>query len=158
MSETITATFATNSSTGQTVTVTQAPDGTWTGGGLTCGPCAEASAAGYFAMHTLEGDTPPTPLVPTTAQMVAQVTSVPLWQIKIALNRTPNPANPSQTMLAAASAVIAAQSSDIELQIAWTGNPDVTRSSPTLAGIANALGLGAAEIDALYLAASTIEI
>ena len=158
MSETITATFATNSSTGQTVTVTQAPDGTWTGGGLTCGPCAEASAAGYFAMHTLEGDTPPTPLVPTTAQMAAQVTSVPLWKIKIALNRTPNPANPSQTMLAAASAVIAAQSSDIELQIAWTGNPDVTRSSPTLAGIAGALGLGGAEIDALYLAASTVEI
>jgi len=155
MSETITATFATNSSTGQMVTVMQAPDGTWTGGGLTCGPCAEASAAGYFAMHTLEGDTPPTPLVPTTAQMAA---SVPLWKIKIALNRTPNPLNPAQTMLAAASAVIAAQSADIELQIAWTGNPDVTRSSPTLAGIANALGLSAAQVDALYLAASTVEI
>ena len=45
-----------------------------------------------------------------------------------------------------------------QTQIAWTGNPDVTRSSPTLAGIANALGLTPAQVDALYLAASTIEI
>ena len=157
MSET-TATFATNSATGRTVTVTQAANGTWTGGGLVLGPCSEAEATEYFATHTLDGDIAPTPPVPTTAQMAAVIPSVPLWKIKIALNRTPNPANPSQTMLAAASAVIAAQSADIELQIAWAGNPDVTRSSPTLAGIAGALGLGGAEIDALYLAASNVEI
>jgi len=98
MSDTITATFTTNSATGRAVTITQASDDTWTGGGLTVGPCTEAVAAGYFSAHTLDGDTAPAPVIPvvttisalefirrfTTAELAALIAANPLWGYMVA--------------------------------------------------------------------------
>lgn len=74
--------------------------------------------------------------------------SVKMWQAKAALA--------AAGKLEAASAVIAQVGGPIAM--AWAFAPDVSRDSPGMSAIGDAIGLGPSDIDALFIAAAQIKV
>ena len=88
----------------------------------------------------------------TAAQaMLAKVVpaSVHMWQAKVALA--------SAGKLDAANAAVAA-SGNVALQTAWALAPEISRASPSVAAMGAAIGMQAADLDALFIAADKIAV
>ena len=97
----------------------------------------EQIAAAAARMAEINADAPPVPR------------SVKMWQAKAALSLSGK--------LADADTAIA-QVSRPELTIAWEYATDVSRDSPGMSAIGQAIGLDAAAIDNLFIAAAQIKV
>lgn len=122
-------------------TITANPDGTWTRGGVTVGPCDAATA-----LHTLNGMTPDGWETPPPPAAVPQ--TVALWQAKAALAGVGK--------LAMATDIVTGIGGTIAL--AWEYGNTIDRSSPALQAMADRLGLSSDDLDNLFIAASKISI
>lgn len=92
---------------------------------------------------------------PTPDQVAAVLTFRPvpqtvyLWQAKAALA--------AAGKLEAANAAIAGSGNEL-IQLAWAGAPQISRTSPSVEAMGAIIGLDAAAIDALFLAAAEISV
>ena len=103
--------------------------------------------AGTPVWQALNTTPPASALLPDT---------VALWKIKIILSEQPSAANAGKTLLDDANTAVAAAS--MATQIAWANAADVALTSPTLAGIAAALGMPTEEVATLYAAACAVSL
>ena len=80
--------------------------------------------------------------------------NVETWKLKIAMSRVASKANVGKSVLDDANALAAAVGGAIAL--AWAGATTVDRTSSTIAAMAPQIGLAAADIDALFIAAQGV--
>ncbi len=87
----------------------------------------------------------PPPSVEDVADVPAQIA---LWQARAVLER--------RGLLTAANSAVALAGDDV-LRAVWEYGNVISRSSPGLAGLASALGLSGADVDALFREAASLE-
>jgi hypothetical protein len=91
------------------------------------------------------GNTP----APIPSPPVVIPPSVSLWQAKAALQ--------AGGLLTAANAAVAAANDEV-LSLYWASATNISRNAPSLLGIATALSLSSAQVDALFVTANSIEL
>lgn len=99
--------------------------------------------------EALDDETNPELQAYLAAAAVIPIVSVKMWQAKAALALVGK--------LEAANAAVAAANNPA-LSIAWEYASDLSRSSPGLAAMAQAIGLNEADVDALFVAANAIVV
>jgi hypothetical protein len=131
---------------GRTIT---ADGNTYTAGGTTVQAASDAAALSTFNAMAPDGWTPPAPPVQVPPE-------IDLWKAKAVLLEQPSRHAAGKTLLDDANAAVAAAGGAVAL--AWGNSAKLTRSSPTLEALGAALGLTAADLDALFVAADAVSI
>lgn len=105
------------------------------------------------ALSTLGGMAPPSYSAPAPS---AVPQSAEMWKAKAVMAGKPSKTNAGKTLLDDANGIIATTA--MPVQIAWANAADLSRSSQTVALLAAAIGLSAADLDALFTAAAAFTL